>query len=133
MTADGVIFTGASNYPFVGLGKLGDPLDLAFPFHLGSAVVTLRDGSGAIQAQGDFIPFVVNPNPWDGIFTGLGISGGFVGFASTDTRSIELAFAPAAVPEPSTLTLLLAGAVVAYLGFHRRERRSLAAQRVRRS
>ena len=94
---------------FLGVGIYGNALQFSSPFDLGSAILTFS-GTGK-TFSGDSVSLVANPNPFDGVFTGPRLVGGFQGVANNGFDSIELQLTTplAATPEPSSVVLLATG------------------------
>ena len=124
---NGELFPGMSgDTALVNIGAYTNPLDLASPVELTSAINTFRYQDGTISDSFDFLPLVVNPNPWDGYFIALGGAGGFIGSAGIGITQVDLSFTVMrTVPEPSTFALLGIGGI-ALIGYARRRKQQAA-------
>lgn len=129
-SGDGNLFKTGGDGGFVQIGWTDNPLDLARPVTLESAILTFYSGETAIDLDdSDFLPDLASSfgslSPWDGSFLTSGpppVYGGLVGIADLDVDRITLDLRVREIPEPGTVALL--GTAIAGLGIARRYRRT---------
>lgn len=129
VTADGDMFPAMAapnnpEYGLVAMGYQGDPLNLLEALTLQSAIVRVINGAGSVLADGDFIAYVDQTEPWDGVFTKPGFLAGYGNAGAHDIRrlQLELVVGPAVNDVPEPQSLLLAGLALAAAAAARRRR-----------
>jgi hypothetical protein len=126
--------TGNGPNAFFGIGgplATQNPLDLAAPFDLTSAILTFTQGNGNLFASEQTIGLVVHPNPWDGFYGGSNEVIGFFASVGQDVERVDLTLegsVAAPLPPASLGAAVLLGLIVTSTEIRRRRLREIGAR-----
>jgi hypothetical protein len=129
LSANGDLFPVFNEAAFLGVGTLGDVLDLAYPVTLYDARVTVLDLAGKVLfASDNLVNFATVNAPWDGSFpspsTTLSIDEiGGMGAANISFDFFVNHDIQTEVPEPGSVLLCGAGLLAAFAARRRRQSR----------
>jgi hypothetical protein len=130
ISANGDFFQAANEAAILGVGVVGEGLNLLTQVSLNSAEITLYNTAGQVLlSSGDLVDDVSNPNPWDGFFPAPGNAFSIAGAGGIGTSMITFDFIVTElggeVPEPGTVALGLIGLAGAFAA-RRRQRKTPA-------
>jgi hypothetical protein len=126
--------TGNGTDAFVNIGgRPGsqNPLDLAAPFDLTSAILIFTQGNGNVLESDETINLVVHPSPWDGFYGGSNEIIGFSSGVGEDVERVDLTLegtVAAPLPPASLGAAALLGLIVTSTEIRRHRLREIRAR-----